>query len=147
MNSPLRSACASAPQGGRAGQGTVPADCSLPASACGVLAAGAPGGPAKPDPRLLLEGSEPISERALSKLRWRCRRGMLENDLLIERFFRRHAYTLTQRQGVGLTALMELADNDLLDLLLARTEPQAEVDQPEVHEVLAMMRQPHAPLN
>ena len=27
-----------------------------------------------------------IDERALSKLRWRCRRGLLENDLFIERF-------------------------------------------------------------
>jgi len=27
--------------------------------------------------------SEPISERALSKLKWRCRRGLLENDLFI----------------------------------------------------------------
>ena len=34
-----------------------------------------------------------IDERALSKLRWRCRRGLLENDLLIERFFDRHAST------------------------------------------------------
>ena len=32
-----------------------------------------------------------IDERALSKLRWRCRRGLLENDLFIERFFDRHA--------------------------------------------------------
>jgi len=28
-----------------------------------------------------------IGERALSKLRWRCRRGLLENDLFVERFF------------------------------------------------------------
>jgi len=27
-----------------------------------------------------------LDERALSKLRWRCRRGLLENDLFIERF-------------------------------------------------------------
>jgi antitoxin CptB len=26
----------------------------------------------------------------LNKLKWRCRRGLLENDLFIERFFRRH---------------------------------------------------------
>lgn len=32
-----------------------------------------------------------IDERALSKLRWRCRRGLLENDLLIERYFTRKA--------------------------------------------------------
>jgi antitoxin CptB len=27
-----------------------------------------------------------LDERDLSKLRWRCRRGLLENDLFIERF-------------------------------------------------------------
>ena len=31
--------------------------------------------------------NQPISERALSKLKWRCRRGLLENDLFIARFF------------------------------------------------------------
>jgi antitoxin CptB len=82
----------------------------------------------------------------LSKLHWRCRRGLLENDLLIERFFRDHEETITTRQAAGLTALMELADNDLLDLLLARCEPQGETDLPEVHEVLALIRKaPTAP--
>ena len=37
-------------------------------------------------------------------------------------------------------ALMDLADNDLLDLLLARKEPQGEVDTPEAREVLGLMR-------
>ena len=59
-----------------------------------------------------------LDERALSKLRWRCRRGLLENDLFIERFFRRHEETITTRQAAGLQTLMDLADNDLLDLLL-----------------------------
>jgi hypothetical protein len=36
-----------------------------------------------------------IDERELSKLRWRCRRGLLENDLFIERFFARHEDHLT----------------------------------------------------
>jgi antitoxin CptB len=31
--------------------------------------------------------AELLNERDLSKLRWRCRRGLLENDLFIERFF------------------------------------------------------------
>ena len=31
------------------------------------------------------ESGAPLSERSLSKLRWRCRRGLLENDLFIER--------------------------------------------------------------
>ena len=84
----------------------------------------------------------PLDERSLSKLRWRCRRGLLENDLFVERFFRRHEETITTRQADGLLALMDLSDNDLLDLLLARREPQGELDRPDVREVLALMRQP-----
>ena len=61
-----------------------------------------------------------LDERSLSKLRWRCRRGLLENDLLIERFFQRHEAQLSVRQARGMNDLMELSDNDLLDLLLRR---------------------------
>jgi antitoxin CptB len=80
----------------------------------------------------------------LSRLKWRCRRGLLENDLFLERFFRRHEDTLTVGQAQGLAALMELADNDLLDLLLARREPDGELASPEVIEVLSMLRVRHA---
>lgn len=66
---------------------------------------------------------ELLGERELSKLRWRCRRGLLENDLLIERFFNSHAATLTVSQAKGMNGLMDLSDNDLLDLLLQRKEP------------------------
>jgi antitoxin CptB len=83
-----------------------------------------------------------LGERELSKLRWRCRRGLLENDLFIERFFNRHAATLTVRQAQGMTTLMDLADNDLLDLFLARKQPEGDADTPEVHELLALMRTP-----
>jgi antitoxin CptB len=83
-----------------------------------------------------------LDARALSKLKWRCRRGLLENDLLIERFFQRHEATLTVAQGEALSALMELADNDLLDLLLARKEPEGELDRPEVRALLSLLRTP-----
>jgi len=86
-----------------------------------------------------------LGERELSRLKWRCRRGLLENDLFIERFFQRFEETMTTRQAAGLQALMDLADNDLLDLLLARSEPGGETDRPEVHEVLALMRRQPAP--
>ena len=86
-----------------------------------------------------------LDARSLSKLKWRCRRGLLENDLFIERFFRRHEETITTRQAEGLSALMDLSDNDLLDLLLARREPQDALDRPDVREVLALLRRPPAP--
>jgi len=84
----------------------------------------------------------PVDARALSKLRWRCRRGLLENDLFVERFFERHGAALTAVQARALEALMDLPDNDLLDLLLARTEPQGELLRDDVVQVLRLMRTP-----
>ena len=83
-----------------------------------------------------------IDERALSKLRWRCRRGLLENDLFVERFFAARGDAVTQDQAEGLGVLMDLADNDLLDLLLRRTEPKGDLQRDDVIEVLALMRRP-----
>jgi antitoxin CptB len=79
-----------------------------------------------------------IDAAALSKLRWRCRRGLLENDLLIERIFARGA--VTPSAAAGLEALMPLADGDLLDLFLGRKMPSRDLDRPEVHEVLQAVR-------
>ena len=81
-----------------------------------------------------------ISARALSKLRWRCRRGLLENDLFIARFFDRHESRLTLGQAQALETLMDLADNDLLDLLMRRKEPEAELASPSVLALLQLMR-------
>ena len=94
------------------------------------------------------EPDELLNERAFSKLRWRCRRGLLENDLLIEKFFARHGATLTVRQAKGLNDLMALSDNDLLDLLLQRKEPsqlleaesQASASTVEARVVLNLLR-------
>jgi antitoxin CptB len=81
-----------------------------------------------------------VNRHEMSRLRWRCRRGLLENDLLIERFFSRHGSTLTAAQARALSALMELGDNELLDLLLGRTEPAPPLASDPVLEVLALMR-------
>ena len=105
-------------------------------------------GPAweRPGARPAARGEALIDERAFSKLRWRCRRGLLENDLFIERFFARYAPDLTEGQAQGLLRLMDLSDNDLLDLLLARCEPQGELSHDDdAVRVLRMMRAPARP--
>ena len=84
-----------------------------------------------------------IGERLLSRLKWSCRRGLLENDLFIERFFRRVESGLTLRHARALSALMELSDNDLLDLHLARkslADVDGALDTNDVREVLSMLR-------
>ena len=83
---------------------------------------------------------QPISERALSKLKWRCRRSLLENDLFIARFFDRHEESLTRGQAQALETLMELSDNDLLDLLLRRKEPEPAWAGAGVIALLQLMR-------
>jgi antitoxin CptB len=83
-----------------------------------------------------------LDERQLSKLKWRCRRGLLENDLFVERFFARHASDLTVHQATGLEILMDLSDNDLLDLLLGRKVPEGDLDRSDVTEVLSLLRVP-----
>jgi len=90
------------------------------------------------------EASQKLTIRDLSKLRWRCRRGLLENDLFIERFFHRHESGLTLGQARALNVLMDLADNDLLDLLLKRKEPAVVITTTEatteVLDVLKMLQ-------
>ena len=61
-----------------------------------------------------------LTEADINRIRWRCRRGLLENDIFIARFFARYATQLTQADAVALLTLMDLSDNDLLDLNLGR---------------------------
>ena len=89
-------------------------------------------------------GDALLDERALSKLRWRCRRGLLENDLFIARFFDRYDQALNVRQANALGELMDLSDNDLLDLFLARkslAQVEASLDKVELREILKMVRE------
>jgi antitoxin CptB len=86
---------------------------------------------------------ELLDERGLSKLKWRCRRGLLENDIFIDRFFKRFSATLTMRQAAALASLMDLSDNDLLDIQLARkslAEVAGPLDCEDVREILSMLR-------
>ena len=83
--------------------------------------------------------SRPLDAGALGKLRWRCRRGLLENDLLLERFFARPA-PVSEGDAGALALLMELADNDLLDLFLGRQPLPPDLDLPEVRRVVDAVR-------
>ncbi|MBF8177277.1 MAG: succinate dehydrogenase assembly factor 2 [Burkholderiaceae bacterium] len=75
-----------------------------------------------------------------ARLRWRGRRGLLENDLLLTRFLDQHEETLTDEEVEAFSILLELPDNELLNLLLARNEPEGEADVPHVHALLIRLR-------
>ena len=76
-----------------------------------------------------------------ARLRWRSRRGLLENDLILTRFLDAHEIELTDDEVDALTQLLDLSDNDLLDLLLGRTEPVDSLAVPNVSALLSKLRQ------
>ncbi len=75
-----------------------------------------------------------------ARLRWRSRRGLLENDLILTRFLDAHEEQLNDQEVDALTRLLTLPDNDLMGLLLGQGEPDAELDKPHVHALLARLR-------
>ncbi len=91
-------------------------------------------------PEPMQSSEDLIDARALSKLKWRCRRGLLENDLLIERFFARHESRLTVGECEAMGVLMDLSDPDLLDLLLQRTQPYGALATPPIAGLLEKLR-------
>jgi antitoxin CptB len=75
-----------------------------------------------------------------ARLRWRSRRGLLENDLILTRFLDANEGQLTDLEVDALTRLLELSDNDLMDLLLARSEPRGKLNLPHVRTPLDRIR-------
>jgi succinate dehydrogenase flavin-adding protein (antitoxin of CptAB toxin-antitoxin module) len=58
----------------------------------------------------------------LDRIRWHCRRGLLELDLILTRFLDRRLDALTQPEREAFTSLLRRSDNDLWDLVAGRQE-------------------------
>ncbi|MBC8023211.1 MAG: succinate dehydrogenase assembly factor 2 [Burkholderiales bacterium] len=56
------------------------------------------------------------------RLKWRSRRGLLELDIILERFWKNAGDELDAADASALEALLRLPDNDLLDLVMGRAE-------------------------
>ena len=72
----------------------------------------------------------------LGKVRWHCRRGLLELDLILEQFNRRHLANLDVGQLERFRQLLAFPDNDLLDLIMGR----AELPDPRLNDILQLLR-------
>ena len=69
------------------------------------------------------------------RLRWRTRRGLLENDILLNRLLDSRA-----SQGFLESELLDLTDPVLLDLILERSQPEGDLDTPEIRALLTEIR-------
>ena len=76
--------------------------------------------------------------RDLSRLRWRCRRGMRELDELLLRYVERRLPGAEQRERDAFACLLDLPDPDLFGYL-AGGAPRASAD-PMLEHVIARIR-------
>lgn len=65
----------------------------------------------------------------LNRLRWRCRRGMLELDLVLARFLAEHEADLTPAQWREFEALLDLEDQALWQRLGTDQAAGSEVER------------------
>ena len=72
------------------------------------------------------------------KLRWASRRALLENDLVLQRFWQRQPEVLEERQAALLERLLAMEDHDLWELLSGRRD----ADDPAVQDLVELLRQP-----
>ena len=63
-----------------------------------------------------------LGNAELYRLKSDARRGLLENDLILQRFFERYGAQLSAEDGKVLSQLLALDDNDLMDLLIGRKD-------------------------
>ena len=70
-----------------------------------------------------------LSNAELYRLKSDARRGLLENDLILQRFFERYGAQLNVEDGKVLSQLLALDDNDLMDLLIGRKDSVAALEK------------------
>jgi succinate dehydrogenase flavin-adding protein (antitoxin of CptAB toxin-antitoxin module) len=77
-----------------------------------------------------------VDERERERLRWRSRRGLLELDLVLQRFWAPPGPELDEAQVRALAKLLAMPDNDLLDLVMGR----ATNADPTLEQVLVRLK-------
>ena len=70
-----------------------------------------------------------LSNAELYRLKSDARRGLLENDLILQRFFERYGALLSAEEGNILSQLLAVDDNDLMDLLIGRKDSVAVLEK------------------
>jgi succinate dehydrogenase flavin-adding protein (antitoxin of CptAB toxin-antitoxin module) len=69
------------------------------------------------------------------RLRWRSRRGLLELDIILERFWKNAGDDLSETDAAALERLLQLPDNDLLDLVMGRAQTPDDRLRDMVHKL------------
>ena len=74
------------------------------------------------------------------KIIWRARRGLLENDIILERFFSKYQKDLSKAEWLALEKLLDKTDNELLDIILDIEKLNENALSPETLSILFKLR-------
>ena len=85
----------------------------------------------------LLQGID--VNKSLERVRWRCRRGLLELDIVLGRFVEQHYAGLDELQKVAFDALLDMPDNVLWDMITGKEAPPHEIQQLRLLECLKVV--------
>jgi antitoxin CptB len=77
-----------------------------------------------------------VSARERDRIRWRCRRGMLELDLVLAAFLDRHLDSLDDARVDAFNSLLMRPDPDLFDLVMGKRQGRNAIER----ELLALMQ-------
>ncbi len=77
-----------------------------------------------------------IQHNEYARIKWSCRRGMLELDLILIPFFEQNFVNLPSVQKQAFINLLEQPDPDIFNWLMGYTQP----DEPELGEIITVIR-------
>ena len=72
-----------------------------------------------------------------NQLRWACRRGLLELDLLLNSYMDKVYEQLTDQEKRKFLSLLDMQDQEMLDMLMEKTNP----NDRELAELLTRIRE------
>jgi antitoxin CptB len=77
-----------------------------------------------------------LDAREKARLEWHCRRGMLELDLILQRFLEKRLDSLSPQELKDFDSLLNCTDPELFAWFMGHEEPEAE----EFKEIVALIR-------
>ncbi|MFH0341927.1 MAG: succinate dehydrogenase assembly factor 2 [Chromatiales bacterium] len=78
----------------------------------------------------------------IDRLRWRCRRGMRELDIVLERFLDRRYHQLAEADQRCFAELLDQADQDIMAWLLGTSQPGDPMSLKLIDEIRSTSDQP-----
>ena len=71
----------------------------------------------------MIEENKSVTQESLSRLRWQCRRGMLELDLMLQPFVEDSYHRLLTTEQDAFKLLLNSPDQELLEYLMGQKTP------------------------